>query len=318
MPTCEEQLALLEGRNAAQAEAILRLQAELAEAQANAGPARADINLGTVRIKPIGADGVASHYEITSPDGSVATVPAAASGDTELRMIGTIAAAQMMAAAGGAPAWVPENAKLHINFAETNRGAWTEASGEVAIDTLVGNDPLIDSEWGSGTSGYDPSDLTAAGLTTSDILGFIGEAKTRLLSGSTGVIEWLLQSEAGTADFLVFVDAVGSFNAIDFFMSRALSRMRATSSNGALSLTSNQLVLSVGARNRIAFTATPTRLEFSVNGNAALSASLTTDDWSAEGMIAALMDLNADTLVTFTSYDTLPSTTGLSDLSALS
>jgi hypothetical protein len=64
--------------------------------------------------------------------------------------------------------------------------AWTEADGEVAIDTLLGSDPNTENGW--DPSAYDPAQLTADGYLGQPLdspLGFIGEARTRI-TGDAG------------------------------------------------------------------------------------------------------------------------------------
>src|SRR5580765_7464155 len=61
---------------------------------------------------------------------------------------------------GSAPDWVPNNAKIHIDLIAPGR-AWTEADGEVAIDTLLGSDPNTEAGW--YPTEYNPTNLTGDG-----------------------------------------------------------------------------------------------------------------------------------------------------------
>ena len=83
----------------------------------------------------------------------------------------------------GHPRWVPADAKIHIDFlgGSPQGRAWSNGA-EVAIDTLLGNDPNTENGW--GIAGYDPANLTTDGYGGSDVaaIGFLRDA---VLSGST-------------------------------------------------------------------------------------------------------------------------------------
>jgi len=90
---------------------------------------------------------------------------------------------------GGAPEWVPEGATAVIDFLGDR--AWTLASGDVQIDTLLGSDNPATEISIDETSGYDPALLEPTGYRMSSsgdnfgALAYIGEAKALLLAGAT-------------------------------------------------------------------------------------------------------------------------------------
>src|SRR5688500_16405164 len=107
----------------------------------------------------------------------------------------------------GRPVWVPDNAKIHIDF--VNDRAWTAASGVVAIETLLGTDP--DASAVTGGTAYDPAELTADGLVHGEVQpAFIGAAKSLLASGATSVFRFKQVSEEGSFNaYLMWSDVAG-------------------------------------------------------------------------------------------------------------
>src|SRR5688500_17892273 len=79
---------------------------------------------------------------------------------------------------GGEEPWWDATSLVDIDF--INDRAWTAADGEVAITTLVGEDPQSDLD--GTTTAWVPGALTADGYATNTKLAFIGAAKSALLA----------------------------------------------------------------------------------------------------------------------------------------
>lgn len=228
--------------------------------------------------------------------------------------VGIIASAQLAAQeGGGAPEWVPENAKIHIDF--PNDRAWTEADGEVEINTLLGSDANTDN--GFGPTAYDPDLLEATGYVmagSGDAFAFIGAALTKLLSGSTVVLTW--EFSGNTASLLLLDDS--GVDAIEIVMSKEVepdpSTLSASSYGGSYSRF-EQDVLNTSGNNVFAATLTPTRAELAVNGNGPYDDDLTSADWPDETLVCALAYTDG-TFKAITIYDALPDTTGLTGLTS--
>jgi hypothetical protein len=220
------------------------------------------------------------------------------------------------------PEWVPENAKSHVNFAETNRGGWNEEDGEVTITTLVGADENTEGAWTESL--YDPANLTSDGLVMTQVgrkpIALLGDLLSRVLTGATIVVRWLQPTES-TSYTLAVMDAGGA-DAIDWLATPGV-RVRGSSWNGDYfnSIEGAGVINSGSPTSANAFGLTlvpPTaeddgRAEFVINGSEVDSYALTTSDWPVSAFVAAVIDLNG-TLQSITVYDPLPSTAGLAAL----
>ena len=219
---------------------------------------------------------------------------------------------------GGAPAWVPENAVIHIDLlgGDPQGRAWVEGTGAVAVETLLGNDPIVDGAWGA--SAYDSSDLTVDGFETDQAVAFLGAARTKLLAGATVRIV-NKNVNAGDLWLLVLTSEAGAEH---IRVSASTSAVECSSNSGSVGVGQQAPGLdgSAGARNCIALTITDTRLEAACNGNGTLLVGIVdeTDRPPGTPMVAALFDyLSAETAIqSITIYDPLSSTAGLSELSS--
>jgi len=229
---------------------------------------------------------------------------------------------------GGAddrPDWVPANAVIHIDLigGSPQGRAWTQADGEVAVDTLLGTDANTVTGWGA--SAYIPENLTVDGYGGDGAVAFIGAALAKLLAGSTGRAQWRSTISAATFTVVAVISADGAMG-VQFDAVESNSDdlpMRGRSWGGSYLDTINGIVnVGTGALNVMAFTLTPTRGEFAGNGSTAAEEVLTAADFPTSGgssLVAALFDLTGtgSSLQSITLYDPLPDTTGLSELSAI-
>lgn len=216
---------------------------------------------------------------------------------------------------GGAPDWVPENAKVYIDL--VNNRAWTEDDGEVAIDTLLGSDPNTENGWSA--TAYNPAKLDEEGLErdldTNLPPAFIGTALAKLLSGATFVFRTFGQYES--LEFAI-MSADGS-DAI--YTSSSGTDFSVSSYNGPLSVTA---VGSLNAMpeegqtttNVIAMTLTDDRVDLAVNGSSAETSSLTSSDRPSDNPFVAALVGWQYYMQSIAIYDALPDATGLSELSA--
>lgn len=215
-----------------------------------------------------------------------------------------------------APAWVPANARIHIDFlGGTPQGrAWSNGA-VVAIDTLLGSDPNTENAW--GPTGYDPADLTADGLKYSTSPpALIGAALTKVLAGATVRFVVKVGLPLITSSFvLVSSDGADAIDIDDIDID-----MHAYSWNGTANADLNGILNNLnGAINATAVTVTATRLEAVANGYTTPIA-LTLSDADrpvANPLTAAIMDAFSQILQSITIYDPLPTTAGLSALSAV-
>lgn len=214
---------------------------------------------------------------------------------------------------GGAPEWVPENAKVHIEF--NNNRAWTETSGEVEIDTLVGTDPDTENYWGA--SAYNESDLTEDGLTNTDSTqpALIGEALTKLLGGATVRVQFVA-SPAGPGGWFVMSSANGA--AALQIGPEIGGNVTVSGANEELVVLTSVLTTDPGALNAIAFTLVDARFEIAASGSEEGTATLDNpSEFPPESPLStALLDFGGS-VQTVTLYDALPDTTGLSALSEI-
>jgi hypothetical protein len=232
-----------------------------------------------------------------------------------------VTASQHVDAGGSsAPEWVPANAKIYIDL--VNDRAWTEADGDVAIDTLLGADANTENGW--AVSEYDPSKLTADGYlegTDGLVVGLIGAARSKILDAATLTIQFKEVADPydGSLSFAV-VSADGN-DGLNINADASSKQIDGGSYNGEASATIATSVNSgvAGALNTVAVTVTGTRFEFTINGFDAQALTLEDADRPAGNpLVATLIDLGSsgvNALQSITIYDALPSTTGLSVLS---
>jgi hypothetical protein len=221
----------------------------------------------------------------------------------------------------GPPAWVPADAKIHIDFlgGDPQGRAWVEGTGEVAIDTLLGNDANAEAGWGLPT-GYSSSDLSAEGYAPPTATAFIGTARTLLLAGATMRLaskqKSTLSPPSAVPLALVAVDGV---DAVQVDQAITQSAITVLSWAGAENASEGVLNSSADADNAVAITVTATRLEAAANGNITLAAITLTSSDRPPGnpLVAALFQFtnNYAVVQSITLYDPLPSTAGLSALS---
>lgn len=220
---------------------------------------------------------------------------------------------------GGAPDWVPENAKIHIDFVGgTPQGrAWVQGTGEVDVDTLLGADPNTEGVWGA--SEYDADNLGPDGYVgaASRYIAFIGAARTLILSGTT--LRYSIYSSGDTyPDSLAsLVSAPGAHN-LDVAIA---SPCTAESWGGTINdenMFANEGVSAYS--NALAWTITATRFEYAISGSEAVAHAITEADYPLSGanqIVAALIGIenSLEYLQSITLYNPLPDTTGLSELS---
>lgn len=229
---------------------------------------------------------------------------------------------------GGTPAWVPANAKIHIDLVGgTPQGrAWVAGTGEVAVETLLGADPNTEGGW--DTTEYDPAALLADGYGRMDGMGtaldvaVIGALRAGLLAGST-VVYQMKQIDVNTGTNNFFMLSADGGNAVGFGQVFGSLNANASSWGGTFSETIsgilNHVTDGTGAINKEAITLTPLRAEFAVNGSTAVAAIIGPDDFPVTGddpIVAGLFEIAVgQALQSITLYDPLPSTSGLSELS---
>lgn len=213
---------------------------------------------------------------------------------------------------GGGDVWPPANALIAIDFVHNRAYA---NGGAAAIDTLVGADPNTEGAW--GTTEYDPELLTADGYTpeTQALVAFIGAARTRILAGSTMVARF--KGIAGGSAFVSPAMSADGTYEVQVQLNSANGLAEASAYTGTLAISIADIVNSgETAINVVALTTTSTRFEFAVNGSAPVSAVLTEAEYT--DMVAALVQTAAEgSWQTFTIYEALPSTAGLSALSEI-
>jgi hypothetical protein len=224
---------------------------------------------------------------------------------------------------GGRPDWVPADAVIHVDL--VNVRAWTEADGEVEIDTLLGSDPNTENGW--GTSGYDSGALVAEGyvepLDPVVVPALIGSARTMMLAGATIRVKLRFQDETASALNNVALALLSADGAdaieIDLGAAQITRRLSAYSWGGSASQEQDDVANGPPASslNCIAATITSTRLEVSANGStSAFELTLgSTDRPPGNPLVAVVIESALHALQTITLYDPLPDTTGLSELS---
>ena len=217
-----------------------------------------------------------------------------------------------------APDWVPADAKIFIDL--VNDRAWTEADGEVAIDTLLGSDPSTENGW--NVSVYDAGNLTADGYgSASDpvTVAFIGAARSMLLDAATFTVKFKdNQSTVTGAEDIALMSADGN-DALEIDLNfGGCNNLSAFSWGGSALIDIPNFVNSTGgAINVAAITIDGSRYEAAINGSDAASATIESADRpSGNPLVSAVVAPTADKYIqSITIYDPLPDTTGLSALS---
>ena len=231
---------------------------------------------------------------------------------------------------GGAPDWVPANAKIHIDFlgGSPQGRAWSNGA-VVAIDTLLGSDPNTENAW--RPTQYIPENIGTYGYQTKDgdpssAIAFIGVARSMLMTGATIVIKEKLNARAGTSypftggiNFLV-VSADG-VSVIEVDAPYPAHSVSGYSWQGSLSVAISNIMNDAanGVMNGFAFTVVPTRLDIAVNGSPARTGVVDETDRPPDNpLVAALLNSNVEQAIqSITIHDPLPDTTGLSELSVV-
>lgn len=241
-----------------------------------------------------------------------ATISAHSSSTNQL-IAAAVNAATDSGGGGSTPEWVPANAKIYIDL--VNDRAWTEADGEVAIDTLLGSDANTENGWGA--TSYDAANLTADGYVPTTQVAFIGSARTLMLASSTIVVREKVVSDDNSRASAFAVLAADGNDALEFDIGHgAVVGVRGESYGGNYGTdfegTSNGYL----GINQLALTLAGTRAEFACNGSAATASTLLDADRpSANPLVASLYGGATVALQSITIYDALPSTSGLSALS---
>ena len=221
------------------------------------------------------------------------------------------------------PVWVPANAKIHIDFlgGSPQGRAWSNGAA-VDIGTLIGNDPVADSAWGDTTREYDSGYLTANGY-FAGLTAFLGAAKTRMTGDVTVVFQFyedttvhqvsmMWSSSDGGAGFQIDADPNPGGDKKVYFYSNVGGFNRSTGADLVFSAS--------GIANKIATTLVTNRWDVACNGGTAVSGPLTiTHRPAAKPMTCAFIDASFSNLwlQSITLYDPLPTTAGLSELSAI-
>jgi hypothetical protein len=227
------------------------------------------------------------------------------------------------ASGGGAPAWVPANAVIHIDLVggDPQGRAWVAGTGEVAVDTLLGADPNTENAWGA--TGYDDANFTVDGYIVTDepfyvSPAFIGPALSTVIAGCTVVVRFKPLDAVQSGSFSFNVMSADGINCANVQGRTSEPRTTSTSSYSTplFSTISDPLNLYPGV-NAIALTLTATRIECAANGSAPIDDVMTSADVGdpysfVAANVAAFPDI---ALQSITLYDPLPSTAGLSELS---
>lgn len=233
---------------------------------------------------------------------------------------------------GGAPAWVPANAVIHIDLVggSPQGRAWVAGTGEVAVDALLGTDAnAID---GLGTTQYNPACLKPNGYSVlsgqgSANIALIGAARTKALAGSTFRLQMKDGDQSSGTSFGLTGTSASAGIQVDLKTTRALAIYSWGGAGTTGSVANYGSVFSANVSyNVIAGTLVPIRVDYTANGNVAQSIVLTETDFPISGddtLDIAFITLSTggvgtnyrQFLQSITLYDPLPSTAGLSDLS---
>jgi hypothetical protein len=228
------------------------------------------------------------------------------------------------------PAWVPENAKIHIDLVGgTPQGrAWVDGTGEVAVDTLLGGDP--NTEDAMGPTSYNSVYLTVDGYVKPvaeeepypEPVALIGVARTMFLNGVTARVQYKIISAeiAGAQTEIQSMSADGAAS-IMFFLEFDPEDFHVNSAGSFDERLEDIVNVGLGDLNAIAFTLVDARIEFTANGSTGLFAGVldAADMPPGNPFAAVALDMTNGQIAiqSITIYDPLPSTAGLSELSEL-
>jgi len=216
----------------------------------------------------------------------------------------------------GAPAWVPLNARIHVDFlGGTPQGrAWVDGTGDVALTSILGADAVFTG------SVYNPANIMVSGYninSLSESVAFIGVALTAILGSLTLRIVIKNINNAGAANTILDLRPTNRADYIRCYTNYTPGTLVAESASDLFESIPG-LVKPAGSVNVVALTIAGTRYEMAFNGSSPVAATLTADDRPAGNPFAHAMTAPvyyAIQAVTF--YDPLPTTAGLSALSAI-
>jgi hypothetical protein len=234
-----------------------------------------------------------------------------------MEYLGPFASAQM-SSAGGGDVWVPEGAIIHIDFlgGDPQGRAWLEGTGEVAIDTLLGNDPNADSGM-VVTTVYNEEGITADGyLGAGQPVALIGQALSLMLADATARLQTEAIGGSGNDVNIIAISADGSDGVqIDYSHTGGTSVI-AQSFGGSLNLSADDVCnQGDGSINACAWTFVSDRLDVAISEHDALTGAMDASD--RPGTVNAILFMFGECAIqSFTIYAPLPNTTGLSELSA--
>jgi len=220
---------------------------------------------------------------------------------------------------GSIPDWVPDNAKIHIDFlGGTPQGrAWSNGA-QAMINTLLGADANTDN--GFGPTEYDPTAFATEGYAyQNNPPALIGAARTLVIAGATVRIQVKRQPAAGNPKLRFVLVSTNGNDAVQIDAVKTIPYdVHAYSYNGPF----DQIIQNIwsdatGAANAVALTVTSSRLDIASNGSTAVAGTLgATDRPVANPLVAVVVDGDFDqALQSITIYDPLSDTTGLSELS---
>jgi hypothetical protein len=211
---------------------------------------------------------------------------------------------------GGVPSWVPANAKIHIDFVGgTPQGrAWCDGA-EVAIETLIED--------------YLSSRLSPDGLTY--LAPFTGPALAKALGSFTCRVQyfWPVGLTQGRLDDAFYTGEATESYALQLSLDFPLKKVQFQGFNEINLLLLNAPLQPAGGYNTYAMTLTTIgdggRMEFAVNGSVVTSGVYDADDRPAsDPFTLAFVRDGTLCIQSITFYDPLPTTAGLSALSAIS
>jgi hypothetical protein len=219
------------------------------------------------------------------------------------------------------PDWVPANSKIHIDFlgGSPQGRAYVDGVGVVAIETLLGNDPIVENY---APTEYLNSDLTVNGYLPSGgvvlFTAFLGAARSLITAGATfryKLSNTTLLSRSTTLFAMSSADGNDALECVFGVLGLGVS-----SWNGSLSVGTSGTVSTVGAMNIVALTVIDMRFEAAINGNPEIIAAvLSGDDRPAanplEGVSFSFREAGV-AIQSISLYDSLPTTDGLVELSA--
>lgn len=229
---------------------------------------------------------------------------------------------------GGAPDWVPAGAKIHIDFlGGTPQGrAWVDGTGEVAIETLLGNDPVVSEVHGAANE-YLSSDLMADGYLPSGVPNsyytcYLGIARSSIMAGATLRYQFKCTAPVTTHTIMFGMSSADGNDALELSIQSSADGLSLSSWNGPVSADLNVAInATTGATNVVAMTVAGMRFEAALNGHSeVIAATLMDADRPAanplDGVWFGFRGLNS-AIQSITIYDPLPTTAGLSELSEI-